>query len=75
MAALRSAWQADAAALAELGKRAAGLEAGEEELAGLRADHARFQERVAMLQRLLTVRRSLLHGQRCFLHPGSLIMG
>lgn len=56
MVALRSAWQADAEALAELGKRAAGLEAGQEELAGLRAEHARFQERVAMLQRLLTVR-------------------
>ena len=75
MGALRSAWQADAAALAQLGQRAAGLEAGEAELAGLRADHARFQERVAMLQRLLTVRRPLLHGQRCFLHPEPLIIG
>ena len=57
MAALRSAWQADAAALAELGARAAGLEASEEALAELRAEHARFQERTAMLQRLLTVRQ------------------
>lgn len=57
MAALRGAWQADAAALAELGARAAGLEASEEALAELRAEHARFQERTAMLQRLLTVRR------------------
>ena len=57
MAALRGAWQADAAALAELGARAAGLEASEEALAELRAEHARFQERTAMLQRLLTVRQ------------------
>ncbi|KAK9825856.1 hypothetical protein WJX81_004561 [Elliptochloris bilobata] len=56
MAALREAWQADAAAMAEMGERAAGLEASEEALAELRAEHARFQERVAMLQRLLTDR-------------------
>lgn len=57
MAALRCAWQADAAALAALGDRAAELEASEAALGQLRVEHGRFQQRVAMLQRLLVVRR------------------
>jgi len=56
MAALRCAWQADAAALAALGNRAAELEASEAALGQLRVEHGRFQQRVAMLQRLLVVR-------------------